>query len=81
MQATTDETMESTTGSGATQAGTGMTKCALAFRRGLLLGLFITAALAAMGLWAANVVQAHAHHSIVQAHGHHGTRTEQARTT
>ena len=58
--------MESTTGK-----TTGMTKCAVAFRRGLLLGLFVTAALAAMGLWAANVVQAHAHHA---------PPTEQART-
>ena len=60
--------MESTTGK-----TTGMTKCAVAFRRGLLLGLFFTAALAAMGLWAANVVQAHSHHA---------PRTEQvSRTT
>ncbi len=35
-----------------------MTKCAVAFRRGLLLGLFATAAFAAMALWAANALHA-----------------------
>jgi hypothetical protein len=48
-----DMTKTNTTGIG---PKTGMTKCAVAFRRGLLVGLFATAAVAAILFWAGNSV-------------------------